>query len=69
MKRLVLLAIRFHQQALSRYVYGTCRYEPTCSHYSYESIARHGIVKGGWLTLKRLARCAPWGGRGYDPVP
>ena len=69
MKRLALLAIRFYQQALSRYVVGICRYEPTCSHYSYESITRHGIVKGGWLTLKRLARCAPWGGRGYDPVP
>jgi putative membrane protein insertion efficiency factor len=46
-----------------------CRYEPTCSHYALEAIETHGNVRGGWLGLKRLCRCHPWGGGGFDPVP
>ena len=46
-----------------------CRFQPSCSHYGLEAIARHGAVLGGWLTLWRVARCHPWGGLGYDPVP
>ncbi len=46
-----------------------CRYLPTCSEYALTALARHGAIAGGWLTLKRLARCHPWGGSGYDPVP
>ena len=46
-----------------------CRFEPTCSQYMLEAIETHGVVRGGWLGLKRLVRCHPWGGRGFDPVP
>ena len=47
----------------------SCRFTPTCSQYAVEALRKYGPVKGGWLTLKRLARCHPWGGSGYDPVP
>jgi uncharacterized protein len=46
-----------------------CRFEPTCSHYFLEAVETHGIISGGWLGVKRLARCQPWGGCGHDPVP
>lgn len=46
-----------------------CRFEPTCSHYFLEAVETHGIISGGWLGLKRLARCHPWSGCGHDPVP
>ncbi|MGC1480569.1 MAG: membrane protein insertion efficiency factor YidD [Chthoniobacterales bacterium] len=48
---------------------GSCRFQPTCSHYGIEAIERHGAARGGWLTVKRLCRCHPWGGIGADPVP
>ena len=69
MKRVVYLTISFYQRAISPYLPSSCRYFPTCSHYSQEAVMRHGLVKGGWLGLKRLARCNPMGGKGYDPVP
>lgn len=47
----------------------TCRYQPTCSHYSKEALQKHGLIKGGWLAIKRIFSCHPWGGSGYDPVP
>ncbi|MGF1462295.1 MAG: membrane protein insertion efficiency factor YidD [Maricaulaceae bacterium] len=46
-----------------------CRFEPSCSTYAAEAVARHGVIRGGWLGIKRLSRCRPWGGHGYDPVP
>lgn len=46
-----------------------CRFEPTCSHYFLEAVEGHGVLRGSWLGLKRLGRCQPWGGKGFDPVP
>ncbi|MBL7766909.1 MAG: membrane protein insertion efficiency factor YidD [Chitinophagaceae bacterium] len=46
-----------------------CRYTPTCSEYASEALQKHGLIKGFWLSVKRISRCAPWGGHGYDPVP
>ncbi len=48
---------------------GGCRFEPTCSHYFLEACEKHGVLRGSWLGVKRLARCQPWGGQGFDPVP
>ena len=69
MKQGVQLLVRVYQGAVSPYLPGVCRYEPSCSHYCYEAVGRYGTLQGAWLTLKRMARCHPWGGRGYDPVP
>ena len=69
MRRLAIAAISMYQRVLSPYLPGTCRYTPTCSHYAQEAIERHGLFRGSWLTTKRLLRCHPWGGHGYDPVP
>jgi putative membrane protein insertion efficiency factor len=66
---LFILLIRFYQGAISPYLMPSCRYEPSCSVYGVEAIRKYGPFKGGWLTLKRLARCQPWGGSGWDPVP
>jgi uncharacterized protein len=62
-------AVRVYQWTLSPFVGRQCRFDPTCSHYALEALSRHGAIRGGWLTLRRLARCHPWGGWGYDPVP
>jgi putative membrane protein insertion efficiency factor len=67
--RAVLNLIHFYQGAISPSLGPLCRYEPSCSHYTHEAIERYGLLKGGWLGLKRLSRCRPYGGRGYDPVP
>ncbi len=69
MHRVAIGLITAYQRVLSPYWPSSCRYEPTCSHYAQEAITVHGTLKGGWLMLKRLARCAPWGSSGYDPVP
>jgi len=61
--------IRFYQYFISPFWPGVCRYGPSCSEYGREAIERHGVLYGGWLTLRRLLRCHPWGGSGYDPVP
>ncbi len=61
--------IRFYQVAISPYTPSACRYQPTCSQYSAEALQKHGLFKGSWLALKRIASCHPWGGSGYDPVP
>jgi putative membrane protein insertion efficiency factor len=69
MKRAVFWAIWFYQRAISPYLLSACRYAPTCSHYSQEAVLKHGVLKGGWLGLRRLGRCHPFGRQGYDPVP
>ncbi|MCB9014488.1 MAG: membrane protein insertion efficiency factor YidD [Lentimicrobiaceae bacterium] len=61
--------IRLYQGAISPYLPPSCRYTPTCSAYGVEAIKKHGPFKGGWLTIKRVLSCHPWGGSGYDPVP
>lgn len=69
MKYLVILPVRLYQILVSPWMPNICRYRPTCSHYMLEAVRKHGAFKGTWLGLKRLLRCAPWGGNGYDPVP
>jgi len=73
MRKLAILAvlapIRFYQLAISPFTPMSCRYLPTCSEYAREAVLRHGPLRGGWLALRRLARCHPLGGHGYDPVP
>lgn len=61
--------IRGYQLLISPLFPPCCRYFPSCSDYARQAVGRHGPVKGGWLALRRLARCHPWGGLGYDPVP
>ena len=65
----VRAAIRVYQLTLAYFFVGACRYEPSCSAYAAEAVARHGALHGGWLAARRLCRCGPWGGAGYDPVP
>lgn len=61
--------IRGYQLLISPVLPPACRYLPTCSDYAAEAVLRHGALRGSWLALRRLARCHPWGGSGYDPVP
>ncbi len=64
-----LLLIKLYQYLLSPLLGSSCRFTPTCSQYGMEAIQKHGPFKGGWLTLKRIGRCHPWGAHGHDPVP
>jgi len=66
---LLLKLIRFYQVAISPWTPPSCIYTPTCSHYGYEAIKKYGALLGGWMTLKRIARCHPFARGGYDPVP
>lgn len=61
--------IRVYQVAISPLLPSACRYTPTCSQYTLEALKTHGLFYGGWLGVKRIISCNPWGGRGYDPVP
>lgn len=69
MKSIALFIIRLYQNTLSRVTPPSCRFTPSCSHYTYEAIEKHGLMKGGWLGVKRISRCHPWHEGGYDPVP
>ena len=69
MKTLALNIIKLYQNTFSRALPSTCRFEPSCSHYAYEAIEKYGLLKGGWLALKRISRCHPFNPGGYDPVP
>ena len=65
----LLFMIRVYKVAISPYLMPSCRYTPSCSAYAAEAIRKYGPLKGGWMGLKRIFRCHPWGGHGYDPVP
>jgi putative membrane protein insertion efficiency factor len=69
LSRVALLLIRAYKITFSPLFAGSCRYVPGCADYMSESIARYGVLRGGWLGTKRLCRCHPFGGHGYDPVP
>ena len=66
---LLVLPIRFYQLCISPLLPPSCRFTPTCSQYCREAIVKHGPLKGLYYCVRRLARCHPWGGSGYDPVP
>jgi putative membrane protein insertion efficiency factor len=64
-----ILLIRIYQVAISPLLGPKCRFTPTCSQYGITAFKKYGLFKGGWLTVKRISRCHPWGGHGHDPVP
>ncbi len=63
------MVLRFYRGAISPLLPPSCRFVPTCSAYAEDAVRRFGAARGSWLTLRRLARCHPFGGSGYDPVP
>ncbi|MGF1475673.1 MAG: membrane protein insertion efficiency factor YidD [Geminicoccaceae bacterium] len=65
----LILLVQFYRYVVSPYLGTRCRFSPSCSAYSVEALGRHGIILGSWLTFRRLLRCHPWGGQGFDPVP
>ena len=65
----LILLVKFYQLCISPFTPPACRFTPTCSQYALEALRKYGPFKGGWLALKRILRCHPWGGSGYDPVP
>ncbi|MGB3465724.1 MAG: membrane protein insertion efficiency factor YidD [Cyclobacteriaceae bacterium] len=69
LRKILILPILFYQAAISPLFPSACRYTPTCSQYTKEAILKHGVLKGILLGFKRISRCHPWGGSGYDPVP
>ncbi len=64
-----LFLIKIYQNYISPFTPASCRYQPTCSSYTKEALQKHGLFKGGWLSVKRIFSCHPFGGSGYDPVP
>ncbi|HUV99852.1 MAG TPA: membrane protein insertion efficiency factor YidD [Dehalococcoidia bacterium] len=69
MRRFVITLLRGYQYLISPLLTPSCRFTPSCSNYAREVIEKHGVLKGGWLTIKRLLRCNPWNPGGYDPAP
>ena len=67
--RLLILIARGWQLGPSRVLPPSCRYSPSCSAYAITALQRYGAARGSWMALKRIGRCHPWGGQGYDPVP
>lgn len=66
---ILTLLVKFYQYAISPLTPSSCRYTPTCSEYSIQALKKHGPIKGLYLSIKRILKCNPWGGSGYDPVP
>ena len=69
LSKILTAFVQIYKKFISPLTPASCRYQPTCSSYMLEAIDTHGPVKGLWLGIKRIARCHPWGGSGYDPVP
>lgn len=69
LRRILIAAVRAYRVLVSSWTPPSCRFTPTCSAYAIEAIERHGAARGSWLAVRRIARCHPWGGFGYDPVP
>ena len=69
MRKLALVPIKFYRYAISPMMASHCRFYPSCSCYAQEAIETYGLLRGGWLSLRRLSRCHPWNPGGYDPVP
>lgn len=69
MQKITLLMLRGYRYFISPWLGQCCRYHPSCSEYAQHCIADHGVLRGSWLTLRRLARCHPWHEGGYDPAP
>ena len=69
LKRILIGLIRLYQLAISSWTPSSCRFAPSCSAYAIEAIEGHGALRGTWLAVRRIGRCHPWGGFGYDPVP
>ena len=68
-QRFILSLIELYRKGISPFTPPSCRFTPSCSAYAHEAVDRFGLARGGWLFLKRFARCNPFGGKGYDPVP
>ena len=68
-RKTLVLTLRAYQLIVSPWFGRACRFEPSCSSYALDAVERHGALRGSWLTFRRLVRCNPWGGSGYDPVP
>ncbi|MHB0888864.1 membrane protein insertion efficiency factor YidD [Acidithiobacillus sp.] len=69
MRRVLIFFVRAYQRLLSPFLGQSCRYDPTCSEYACQALARYGVIKGSWLAIKRIGRCHPWHPGGVDPVP
>ncbi len=68
-RRILIGLVRVYQVGISPLTPPSCRYTPTCSAYAVEALERHGALRGGWMAVRRIMRCHPWGGSGFDPVP
>lgn len=69
MKQILLILVKIYQRIISPMFPPSCRFTPSCSQYSYEAISQYGVLKGLWLSVKRIGRCNPWNSGGYDPIP
>lgn len=69
MRKLLMALLKIYKAGVSPYLPGACRFFPSCSEYAYMALQEHGLLAGGWLALKRIGRCHPWGGSGIDSVP
>jgi len=67
--RPLIWLVKLYRVAISPWLGGNCRFQPTCSEYAIEALQTHGVLRGAWLAARRIGRCHPWGGSGYDPVP